>query len=247
MATKNIHIHLPALLKKPVKARDASPASIEKEIANQQRLIAIMEKGGKDAGSLKQRLKFLQEELEKAKVKEGTKDATNFPSSIRYKGAVYYKTGKTGKSFKTGKETAEYENYDKPGERVWYEAETKKITEDSVSGDINDADPQSDMSQRRQRLIAALRKHGFEETARTVENKKYMSIPDMAKLERGLVEKGYSLDAGFTTYDPREAKRLDDEIKEVEAKIKVTKSPFGKKDLEQVLEKLKKERAKYRS
>lgn len=54
-------------------------------------------------------------------------------------------------------------------------------------------------------------------------------------------------DADFTTYDPREAKRLDDEIKEVEAKIKITKGPFAKKDLEQVLEKLKRERAKYRS
>lgn len=53
-------------------------------------------------------------------------------------------------------------------------------------------------------------------------------------------------DAGFTTYDPREAARLDGEIKEIQEKIKAaSKTPIQKRDLEQVLAKLKAERAKY--
>ena len=236
MATKNIHIHLPALLKKPVKARDASsPAQIEKEIANQQRLISAMEKNGKDAGSLKQRLKFLQEELQKVKAKENTEDARE----QRF-GLPVYTEEEIKQKIRNGEWEAETDVV--KGKRVELRNGSKRF-----QVYVKDAESQQGMSQRRQRLIAALKKHGFSEAAASVEAKQYMSIPDMAKLERGLTEKGYSLDAGFTTYDPREAKRLDDEIKEVKAQIKVTKSPFGKKDLEQILEKLKKERAKYRS
>lgn len=51
------------------------------------------------------------------------------------------------------------------------------------------------MSDRRKRLITALKKHGFNEAAASVEAKKYMSIPDMAKLERGLEAKGFTLDS----------------------------------------------------
>ena len=64
------------------------------------------------------------------------------------------------------------------------------------------------------------------------------------------VESGVVHDSHFTQYDPREAHRLDDEIKEVEqqiAKLKTrsTVPPFQLADLEQVLQKLKRERAKY--
>lgn len=48
-------------------------AKVQKEIEAQERLISAMEKNGKGdkAGPLRQRLKFLQEELEKAKVDDG--------------------------------------------------------------------------------------------------------------------------------------------------------------------------------
>lgn len=57
-------------------------------------------------------------------------------------------------------------------------------------------------------------------------------------------------DAHFTQYDPREAHRLDDEIREVEQQIakhkaRPTPPPITIRDLEQVLAKLKRERAKY--
>lgn len=63
--------------------------------------------------------------------------------------------------------------------------------------------------------------------------------------------KSYNEDAGFTTYDPREAARLDGEIKAVEAEIQRMKKlptppPMQIQNQELVLSKLKKERAKYR-
>ena len=65
-------------IRKLLGTKDASSvASVEKDIATQERLIAAMEKNGKgeQAGPLRSRLKFLQEELEKAKVATETKDS----------------------------------------------------------------------------------------------------------------------------------------------------------------------------
>ena len=57
-----LHIHLYA------KTRDSSVASVEKEIANQQRLIdAVKAQGKEPSGQLISRMKFLHEELEKAR------------------------------------------------------------------------------------------------------------------------------------------------------------------------------------
>lgn len=63
-----------------------------------------------------------------------------------------------------------------------------------------------------------------------------------------------SKDAGFSRqeYDPREYNRLTDEIKETEKRIKELKArrtvpPFQLQDELRILEKLKAERAKYRT
>ena len=73
-------------LRKLLGTKDASSvASVEKDIKNQERLIAIMEKNGKgeQAGPLRSRLKFLQEELEKAKFATG--DASLVPEADKQK------------------------------------------------------------------------------------------------------------------------------------------------------------------
>lgn len=61
--------------------------------------------------------------------------------------------------------------------------------------------------------------------------------------------KSVAKDAGFDRreYSPREFNRLQGEIDEVQAKIKTTKGPISKRDLEQVLAKLKAEQAKYKT
>ena len=80
MSSKHIHIYL-----KP-KAKDASVESVQREIAQQERLVEAAKKAGKEpTGTVVQRLKFLKEELAKAK-NPRTDDALSddqFSSKVR--------------------------------------------------------------------------------------------------------------------------------------------------------------------
>ena len=82
----------------------------------------------------------------------------------------------------------------------------------------------------------------------TPESKK--AYEEMMAAHRALHDPDGSKDAGFTKYDPREATRLDDEIKDIQQQITAMKSKktvpaYQLQDLERTLEKLRKERAKY--
>lgn len=111
-------------IRKLLGTKDASSvASVEKDIATQERLIAAMEKNGKgeQAGPLRSRLKFLQEELEKAKV--ATTDAS--PSEADKQLRIKRLASKFGISEAKAKAELEAEEWDEEEASVNLKASAK--------------------------------------------------------------------------------------------------------------------------
>ena len=111
-------------IRKLLGTKDASSvASVEKDIATQERLIAAMEKNGKgeQAGPLRSRLKFLQEELEKAKV--ATTDAS--PSEADKQLRIKSLASKFGISEAKAKAELEAEEWDEEEASVNLKASAK--------------------------------------------------------------------------------------------------------------------------
>jgi hypothetical protein len=63
----------------------------------------------------------------------GSKDAAAFPSSLSWQGKTWYRTGKNGKAFSTGEESAEYRTLNDE-ERMWMTASGKKTVDAADSG-----------------------------------------------------------------------------------------------------------------
>lgn len=82
-----------------------------------------------------------------------------------------------------------------------------------------------------------------------LDNGKEIHVGDVVSTDASDWAKYQAKDAGFDRreYSPREWNRLQDKIKEVESKIKATKEPISKRELEQMLAKLKAEQGKYRT
>jgi hypothetical protein len=147
----HIHIHLPA---KTVdrKVRDAEYKGWSLKEFQPGKWMAHKGTGNFGPATSEQELKsrldkYLASVAAGGGAPQGSKDDadckakdSSFPSSITFKGEKYSKTGKTGKNFASGEETAEYrlESYGagktKIDKRVWQTA-SGKITQDAKAKD----------------------------------------------------------------------------------------------------------------